>query len=56
MLFFYFQRYSKNIHPTRSVYNEDVLERAVVAVVEGRMTLHGASEKFKIPYGTILNK
>lgn len=26
-------------------YNEDVLERAVVAVVEGRMTLRGASFK-----------
>ncbi|XP_060810031.1 uncharacterized protein LOC132904125 [Amyelois transitella] len=37
-------------------YTEELLDRAITAVTEGRMTLRAASEKFNIPYGTIFNK
>ncbi|CAH2088149.1 unnamed protein product [Euphydryas editha] len=37
-------------------YSEELLERPVTAVAEGRMTLHATSEKFNILYGTVFNK
>lgn len=37
-------------------YNEEMLNKALEDVVEGRRTIRAASEAHKIPYGTLYNK
>lgn len=39
-----------------SNYSVETLEKALLDIVEGKMTVHNVSKHYNIPYGTLYNK